>query len=115
MLPGDVPVPVADCSGGASPGVPSLEGTRVAVRGGKAARSEAALPDGDAKAGSALVPGRRALGHGEGRRTRGEGRFWWRGLLVRCTPELGMEWGLGRLAGLKAQPCPSRIEGVFYL
>lgn len=79
------------------------------------ARSEAALPDGDAKAGSALVPGRRALGHGKGRRTRGEGGFWWRGLLVRCTPELGVEAGLGRLAGLKAQPCPSRIEGVFYL
>lgn len=32
-LPGDVPV--ADCSGGVSPGMPSLQGMRVAVRGGK--------------------------------------------------------------------------------
>ena len=79
------------------------------VRGWKAPRSEAALRDGDAKVQSALVPGRWGLGHGKGHRTRGEGRFWWRGLLVCCTPKLGVR-GLGRLLGRKAQPFPSTIE-----
>lgn len=79
------------------------------MKGCKAPESKVALPDGGAKVHSALIPGRQGLRHGKGRRTRGEGRFWWRGLLVRYTPELGVR-GLGRLVGLKAQPFPSITE-----